>query len=81
MSAPPHTAGHCDDHPEAVLILRADDEEATILRRLEVYLLQTRPLVGYYRDRGRLIEVMGVGDASEVYDRLRQALGAGVGGR
>ena len=81
VSAPPRKAAHCDDHPQAKLIQRADDEEATILKRLEVYLSQTRPLVDYYRDRGRLIEVPGVGATGDVYDRLKQALGAGVGGR
>jgi adenylate kinase len=81
VSAPPRVADRCDDHPDTALIQRADDEEATIRKRLEVYHAQTRPLVDYYRTRGRLVEVPGTGATDGVYDRLRQALGAAVGGR
>jgi len=81
VSAPPSVMDRCDDHPQAALIQRADDEEGTIRKRLEVYHAQTRPLVDYYRTRGRLVEVPGTGTSDLVYDRLRQALGAAVGGR
>ncbi len=81
VSAPPQVADRCDDHPDAVLTHRADDTEATIRKRLEVYAAQTRPLVDFYRTRGRLVEVAGLGAEEAVYDRLRQALGAAVGGR
>ena len=74
VSAPPKDGRHCDDHPEAVLVQRADDEEATIRKRLEVYREQTAPLIGYYRSQGRLLEVAGVGPLDEVYRGLRQAL-------
>ena len=81
VSSPPRVPGRCDDHPQAALIQRADDEEPTVRRRLEVYAAQTRPLVGYYRARGRLVEVPGAGGADEVYTRLKLALGVAVGGR
>ena len=80
VSAPPLRDVRCDDHPDTALVQRADDVEVTIRRRLEVYATQTRPLVDYYRSRGRLVEVPGTGSSSEVYDRLRLALGAAVGG-
>ena len=80
VSAPPRNDSRCDDHPDATLIQRADDVEATIRRRLDVYREQTQPLVDYYRSHGRLAEVCGTGSTDEVYDRLRQALGASVGG-
>jgi adenylate kinase len=63
------------------LIQRADDEESTIRTRLEVYREQTEPLVGYYRSRGRLIEVDGVGTPRAVYETMKQAIVASVGGR
>jgi adenylate kinase len=81
VSAPPRNDNRCDDHPEAALIQRVDDVETTIRRRLDVYRAQTEPLVEYYRSRGRLAEVSGTGATDEVYDRLRLALGAAVGGR
>jgi adenylate kinase len=80
VSAPPRVAGRCDDHPDAKLIQRADDQEATIRRRLDVYQQQTRPLVEFYRERGRLVDVQGTGETDIVYGRLKQALGAVVGG-
>jgi adenylate kinase len=81
VSAPPRDDLRCDDHPEVTLIQRADDAEPTIRKRLEVYGAETRPLVDYYRTRGRLAEVSGTGATDDVYDRLRTALGAAVGGR
>jgi adenylate kinase len=42
----------CSERP--LLFQRPDDNEATVANRLKVYDEQTRPLVGYYRDRGLL---------------------------
>jgi adenylate kinase len=75
VSVPPADGVHCDDHPGVKLVSRADDEEATVRRRLEVYRAQTAPLDGYYRGQGRLIEVDGAGEADAVYRALRSALG------
>ena len=74
VSAPPRDGGHCDDHPGAVLVQRADDTEVTIRRRLEVYGMQTAPLVEHYRGLGRLIAVPGMGALDTVYSGLRRAL-------
>ncbi|HOO22941.1 MAG TPA: adenylate kinase [Clostridia bacterium] len=41
------------------LYQRADDNEATVANRLEVYAKQTAPLVEYYRSHGKLIQVDG----------------------
>ena len=75
ISAPPRDGRHCDDHPAADLVQRADDAEATVHRRLEVYRQQTAPLREYYGARGRLREVAGGGTMDEVYGRLVGALG------
>jgi len=53
---------------------RVDDTEATIRRRLEVYREQTEPLVEYYRSRGRLREVDGVGAIETIHGLLRKAI-------
>lgn len=55
---------------------RADDTEAVIRRRLEVYAEQTAPLVDVYGSRGLVFEVDGLGGIAEVTDRIRQALSA-----
>ena len=81
VSAPPRSNERCDDHPDTKLIQRADDEESTVRKRLEVYRAQTEPLVAHYRARGRLIEVPGAGRPDEVYDALKQAIDVAVGGR
>lgn len=74
-SHPPKDGVHCDDHPEAVLVQRADDAEATVRKRLEVYRRETAPLLDYYRGQGRLREVRGSGSMDEVYRALTAALG------
>jgi adenylate kinase len=48
---PPH-CDRCDDQP--TLVQRADDEESTVRRRLEIYEQQTRPLADYYAAQGLL---------------------------
>ncbi len=53
---------------------RADDNETTIRRRLEVYHQQTRPLVDYYDARGVLKRIDGLGDPGQIYCRIRGAL-------
>ena len=74
VTAPPRDGCHCDDHPGVELIQRADDAEATVRRRLQVYEEQTAPLIQYYRGQGRLREVEGNGPADHVYQALNRAL-------
>ena len=53
---------------------RADDNEATIRERMRVYDAQTAPLLDFYRGRGSLVEVSGMGPIDEVGKRIREAL-------
>jgi adenylate kinase len=53
---------------------RADDNEAAIRTRMRVYREQTQPLVDYYRARGVLREVEGLGSIDEVAQRIEGAL-------
>jgi len=57
------------------LIQRADDNEATIGNRLEVYRAQTEPLIEFYRGRGLLRTVKAEGSIDDVYARLLSAVG------
>jgi len=52
------------------LIKRKDDNEETILNRLEVYQNQTEPLIAYYLERNQLKKVNAEGTMDEVYQRL-----------
>lgn len=53
---------------------RADDTEEVIRRRQEVYTEQTAPLLEVYRDRGLLVEVVGMGEVDEVTARVLAVL-------
>lgn len=53
---------------------RADDNEETFRRRVEVYFAETEPLLSLYRDRGLLVEVGGLGTIDEVHERIMAAL-------
>ena len=49
---------------------RADDNEETIRRRMEVYKAETEPLMAIYRERGMLVSVDGEGSVDEVAERI-----------
>lgn len=77
MFTPPKKAGVCD-RCGGELYQREDDREETIANRLAVYDNQTAPLADYYRQRGLLSEVDGVGEISQIRDRVIAALGGVV---
>lgn len=55
---------------------RADDTEAVIRHRQQVYTQETSPLIEVYGERGILIKVDGVGEMDEVTARILAALPA-----
>jgi len=54
---------------------RSDDNEETIRNRMKVYRESTEPLVAYYRERGLLAEIDGMGSVDEIAKRIEEALG------
>jgi adenylate kinase len=66
---PPKTPGVCDVC-SGVLSVRADDQPETVRHRLEVYHRVTAPVVAFYRDRGLLQIVDGVGTPEEIFSRI-----------
>lgn len=53
---------------------REDDTEDGIRRRLELYETETKPLVDFYRGRGLLVTIDGVGEEREVHERVVAAI-------
>jgi len=76
---PPAEEGVCDACGGDV-IQREDDHPAQIEVRLDEYDEKTRPVVEFYRERGDLVEIDGEGSPGEVWERLRDALDAELGG-
>ena len=70
---PPKAPGKCDVDGSD-LYQRDDDKAETVKRRIQVYLEQTSPLISYYRDRGRLVEVDGMQSIDQVTQSLLVAL-------
>jgi len=55
---------------------RADDHPEAVAERLRVYQEKTEPLIGFYRNRGLLLEVDGLGEIAEIRERIVRALAA-----
>jgi adenylate kinase len=62
----------------AALENRADDRPETIRERLAVYGRKTEPLIGFYRERGLLADVDGLGEVERIAERIHQALTSGA---
>ncbi|MBI3972445.1 MAG: nucleoside monophosphate kinase [Chloroflexi bacterium] len=71
---PPRTPGVCDRCGHA-LFQRVDDRPETVERRLNVYLESTVPLVAYYRQKRRLVEIDGNRPMNEVTEALVSGTG------
>lgn len=71
---PPKKEGVCDKCG-GELYQRDDDQEKTIRARLKVYDEQTAPLIQYYRGKGLLRTIDGVGEVEEIFQRIVKAIG------
>jgi adenylate kinase len=71
--SPPKVKGVCD-RCGGELYQRADDNPATIKKRLEVYLKETSPLIDYYKKAGKLVEVISEGGPEAVNQQILTAL-------
>lgn len=80
VNNPPKVPGLCDIDGTP-LIQREDDAEDTVLRRLEVYGEQTKPLYDLYREKGLLECVDALGTPEEVHSRLLDIVGSKNGHR
>ena len=53
---------------------RADDNEETILKRLNVYNTQTAPLIDWYKKEELYNHIVGVGSMEEIFNNVSQAI-------
>jgi adenylate kinase len=77
VDSPPRVEGKCD-RCGGELYQRPDDTVETVKKRLEVYFTETAPLIGYYKETGKLLEVNGVGSVNDVNQRIVAALKEGI---
>ncbi|MFH1006784.1 MAG: adenylate kinase [Candidatus Latescibacterota bacterium] len=75
QTQPPRTEGFCDTCG-GTLIQRSDDVEKTIRNRLRVYEKQTAPVEAFYREKGLLHPIDGVGSIDDVFKRMTASLDA-----
>lgn len=73
VNNPPKTEGICDSCGSE-LIIRDDDREETVLERLKVYHEQTETLIGYYSDKGLLLNFDGTKNIAETTSEIMASL-------
>lgn len=73
---PPKVEGVCDRCGGTQLYTRGDDQEEVVRNRLQSYHAKTAPLASFYRAKGVLREVDGVGEVDEVLSRILAAMGS-----
>ncbi|MEA4977105.1 MAG: adenylate kinase [Methanomassiliicoccaceae archaeon] len=72
-SNPPRKEGVCDKCGSA-LYQRDDDKATTVQNRLKVYRDNTFPLIAYYKDKGKLVTIMGEGPIDEIFAKVKKAV-------
>jgi adenylate kinase len=70
---PPKNDGKDNDTQED-LVIREDDKEETVRKRLDIYHQETSPLISYYSDRDIVSHINGEADISDVSQSIREIL-------
>lgn len=70
---PPKVQGVCDKCG-AKLVKRKDDTKETALNRVEIYHIQTEPLINYYKKIGILTNVVGTDSVEDTVCNIRDTL-------
>jgi len=73
VSSPPKTVGICDNCG-GTLYQRDDDKPEVIKKRLQVYMIQTAPLIRYYQEKGKFISINGDREIEEIYEDIVKSL-------
>ena len=73
VSSPPKVEGKCDKCG-GDLYQRADDNPETVKKRINVYTNETSPLIDYYKQADKLVEINGEGDIDNISKDIIAAL-------
>jgi len=73
VNMPPKKAGICDECG-GELIIRDDDRPGSIRNRIKVYNEKTTPLVSYYENSGKLVQIGGDGSIEKIYKNIIDVL-------
>jgi adenylate kinase len=73
VNMPPTENWTCDVCGGRV-VQRDDDTEEAVQRRLEIYELETVPIIDFYDRLDKLVHVDAVGDGDEVFERLTKEI-------
>jgi adenylate kinase len=63
------------DKCQGDLIRRPDDQPEAIRQRLQSYESKTSPLIHFYDQRGKLLNVQGEGAPADIEARIREVVG------
>lgn len=72
-ASPPSRAGYCDKD-DAALVQREDDKPENVRKRLQEYGTKTEPLKRFYREKGLLVDIEGVGSPEGILAATRRVL-------
>lgn len=53
---------------------RADDNVSVIENRLNVYICQTEPVIGYYKEKKKYHPINGIGSVDEIFARIEEEI-------
>lgn len=67
----------CDRCGSGPIVQRDDDSEESVRTRLDLYAVQTEPLLAWFDGRGQLVTVNGVGDPDQIAADLVRVIEAG----
>ena len=72
----PAVAGVCDTCGGTEFLRRADDNEETVIARIEAYRRQTAPILPYYGDKGVLRTIDGMASIEDISGQIQATLEA-----
>lgn len=73
LTNPPPQDGHCEVC-NGEIYQREDDKEFTVVNRLNVYQKQTQPLIDFYKQQDKLIEIDANQSIEQVQNYIEEAL-------
>jgi adenylate kinase len=53
---------------------RNDDQEEVIRHRLQIFKSSTKPVLNYYKDKGRVIVIDGIGNVEKISEEILEAI-------